>query len=885
MKKFRIFTILLLVCALIFTFTACNKKDEEGRIILNSPKNIKIEGDVVTWDEVKNANGYAVSINGAEEIKTMFTIFSISVKEVGSYTVKVKTCGDGKSFADSAFSKDFTYVKTKLISSPAVRVEGTKVVWGAIEGAAGYKMTIIKKDAEKPMLEMEFNAETLEFVLPEANFSKPGAYYISMVTVGKDSTSAKSNVAEYVKSVKLNAPTNFTYADGMLKWDKVALALNYTIVATKQLETGETEVVEVVKTDISSSTNSISVTSTEISSYKINLEKAGTYSFKIKAFGDDKVYLNSDFVSTDKVATKLPTPTATYDTSTKTINWNDIANEGGYTVQFYKNAKDNSPFEQTYDANKSSAKVDDPALKINTDSNMQGYILNFGIIAKGTEDKIYLDSDAYKVDVKHSYMTFKEPTIKNGIYEITNAGELGFVVNNADKNYKFKLAQDIDMSGRRWRAIGYENVGSMKAFVGEFDGNNKVIKNFIIDENYNEQAGAVGFFAKVASGSKIFNLNLIGAEYKTVSNNLSVGGFVGENNGEIKNCVVGGFTNNEASALKSTMDITNSNAGGFAGINNTNGAIIGCNSSVLIKNAGKNAGGFVAENRGLIVGGSSYLNVSGAVAIDGEIRAYYGGFAGINSGKIAYSFANGGIDIETATKSTNKAYGAGFVARNDSAGVVESCYSIGNAVVNASGINAKSFAGGFVANNMGKVTDCYSDGTVRDAENCGAFASYNSSIITNCFTNSNIVNATKKAGFVVNNSGTITTSHFNKGNVSDMPAIAEGTQDNVAAKDISGMKVAFSCFAFNDASIVKKGYATNTKLLYVSNVFIKKGKGAAINTDAEVKAFYGGTTTAVEPDVALTAVANGTFAHKYFYTVNFENTDYQISLCKYLYVA
>ena len=55
--------ILLVVCIAMFA-TACQPKDADGLIKLSTPKNLALNGSVLSWDEVKNAKEYFISING-----------------------------------------------------------------------------------------------------------------------------------------------------------------------------------------------------------------------------------------------------------------------------------------------------------------------------------------------------------------------------------------------------------------------------------------------------------------------------------------------------------------------------------------------------------------------------------------------------------------------------------------------------------------------------------------------------------------------------------------------------------------------------------------------------------------------------------------------------
>jgi len=111
-------------------------------------------------------------------------------------------------------------------------------------------------------------------------------------------------------------------------------------------------------------------------------------------------------------------------------------------------------------------------------------------------------------------------------YLIATAEQLAYLaktVNNDGNNYKdkhFKLQQDIDLARYDWVAIGtrsdnlYENNDAIfrrtPAFLGNFDGNNKIIKNLTIKKSYVES----GLFGLLGLG-KVKNLALINVDIRS----------------------------------------------------------------------------------------------------------------------------------------------------------------------------------------------------------------------------------------------------------------------------------------------------------------------------------------------------------------------------------
>ncbi len=64
-KRFCIVSLAVISCALLtFGLSACRGKI--GGVILETPENLRITDEYLTWDEVSGAEGYIVEVNGEE---------------------------------------------------------------------------------------------------------------------------------------------------------------------------------------------------------------------------------------------------------------------------------------------------------------------------------------------------------------------------------------------------------------------------------------------------------------------------------------------------------------------------------------------------------------------------------------------------------------------------------------------------------------------------------------------------------------------------------------------------------------------------------------------------------------------------------------------------
>lgn len=180
-------------------------------------------------------------------------------------------------------------------------------------------------------------------------------------------------------------------------------------------------------------------------------------------------------------------------------------------------------------------------------------------------------------------------------YVITNYNELCSFssCDNANKmNGYWRLDTDIDASastslngGTGWMPVGDY---SFQDFYGHFDGNFHKITGIYINRTItNTRIMAYGFFGQVGGGAVISNLGLENISitirnntYDPANTRLFVGGFVGNNYGNITNCYVTGSLNG---SLNNTGGDEWLKEGGFTSqLGYSNQAIVNCYSAVAV---------------------------------------------------------------------------------------------------------------------------------------------------------------------------------------------------------------------------------------------------------------------------------------------------------------
>ena len=284
-------------------------------------------------------------------------------------------------------------------------------------------------------------------------------------------------------------------------------------------------------------------------------------------------------------------------------------------------------------------------------------------------------------------------------YLINTAEQMNAIGANWDDWDKhFKLMADIDLSSYTGTDFNIIGIGTRNAFTGVFDGNGKKISNFSYAST---NGGYKGLFRYVSGeNAQIKDLGLIApnidagtgscvgslvgyvsagtitncyAEGGSVSGKRWVGGMVGYNWGEIKDCY-------------STGDVSgDERVGGLVGDNG--GSITNCSVTGNVGGS-DDVGGLVGDNSG------SITNCSATGSVAGDDRDV-GGLVGYNTGPITNCSAGGDV------------LGSGHVGGlvGSSGALITDCYALGT-------VSGDDYVGGLVGIAYDSIANCYAIGGV-----------------------------------------------------------------------------------------------------------------------------------------------------------------------------
>lgn len=248
---------------------------------------------------------------------------------------------------------------------------------------------------------------------------------------------------------------------------------------------------------------------------------------------------------------------------------------------------------------------------------------------KGVEGNGYRDIDG----TKHYFLAdgvWKDITnAANVVYELKSKDALYWFANKVNvDHYRFsgetvKLMKHVDLEGETWIPVGLESYNNN--FIGTFDGNGKIVSNFVCDDDT-----AAGFFGRTSGGAYIKNLTVADA---TITSRHYAGGIIawaesGAKINTIENCHV----------LNSTITSTvvgNDNGdkvGGIAGWMRY-GSVLNCSVKDTDLSGYRDMGGIMGYAYGGTVTGNSIENVT--INVDNSVNyKNYGAQKQYNVGSI-----------------------------------------------------------------------------------------------------------------------------------------------------------------------------------------------------------------------------------------------------------
>jgi hypothetical protein len=283
--------------------------------VLQTPSNITISGETLSWNAVNNSNGY--SVNTGTYRTTNTNQMKLDYIEAGVYDAFILSKGNGSDVLPSNTSQIIKIERLKAPTDIKINTEFTNegtLTWSNVPFSDSYDAYIdgraepVSVNRQTNMYQFIKTTNTQIYLVAVANYFKAdsnnGYYYMS------------SRPSETLTVLRLNSPTlpNTAFENGLIKWNAPSnLGQSSSITYT-----------------LYNSTKNIIATGLKGNSYDLsNLESGKEYTFYIKAIGDGVKIINSDF-SSPKTVFKIGKPEVTLNDGA--YEWNQVVGAQGYVV-------------------------------------------------------------------------------------------------------------------------------------------------------------------------------------------------------------------------------------------------------------------------------------------------------------------------------------------------------------------------------------------------------------------------------------------------------------------------------------------------------------------------------------------------------------------------
>lgn len=281
--------------------------------VLAMPRNLNIDGTIMTWDSIQHASSYAVNVSSDFRTATNSNYNLTALTSAGNYPVSVCSQGNGREVLPSFFTPEVNVIKLEAPQNLRVLTdenEGT-FRWDPVLNARSVNLYMngLNDPIEENMVDnisKYIGTGTCTVVMEAvANYWSDDShktYYLS------------SNLSQSQQFTKLQAPTfpNPCFTNTEFIWE-----------APSNFQTGNISY-RVYDGEGFAYNGQRNGTRMDIS----NLQ-AGAYTFSVKAIGDGYSFVNSD-MSEPRSITKLDTPTVTH--SRTAYEWYGSASATSYTV-------------------------------------------------------------------------------------------------------------------------------------------------------------------------------------------------------------------------------------------------------------------------------------------------------------------------------------------------------------------------------------------------------------------------------------------------------------------------------------------------------------------------------------------------------------------------
>lgn len=711
---------------------------------------LKVDGNVLTWDEVEGAANYYILIldNENKQVGSTVTTATRSYTFEGDNFVKPSIFkamvtalpADTSVDLDKSLASEIEYVITSKLTTPKFNdLTATRIRWNGVSNAINYRIKVTNKQTQVSFETQE--VAVTNFDIAKLGITDAGDYDLQIKAVGDGKVFFDSDYSEPLPEYQL---TRLKQMDKSSVMYEVAGATEVTN-GNGQIRLGDL----ILKWQVKESDYP------EFTGTKIILRTKN-------ASGNEVLSAINFTISKQPITGDKGEVTIEHDSDGKIV----------YNYQYVLDRE----FINLYN---NGSSVD---LEYSKDEDYYGKYYDIYFQVTNSENR-FITPDSVKIDC--TYLSYKVPffSTMTQAYQLNNVGEFAYFVKHAsDKDAsgvlvtsKYTILSNIDFKNYTIQPI--------EEFGGVLEGN-AILKNFVVDGGLTKHE-YFGFIKK--NYGEINGISFIDVKIK--ASNSQYVGFIGLNGlvkdpatvqGAIRDClvdgeivgdnaIVGGLAAKNISVIEecqSNATVTGLIVGGLVGVNEGDFAKISKSS----------ANGVVSAKQVVIddYEGNDLADIPKVItASPFDLEIIAGGLVAYNDGiksdiSISWSWATGNVNAQLSNAAPNYIVTAGGLVgynlteiKNSYSGKIFSLDIATDSNVQAGGTGAK--AGGFVGVNGAKISTSYSNHSVLATGQAAGFVAENlpAGNIANCFSmrRSERGNEILK-GFASVNSGTISDSCY-----------------------------------------------------------------------------------------------------------------------------
>ena len=279
------------------------------------PQNLNMSGTVLAWDAVSGNNGYSVAYSGGVNIAQTEN-YDLSTLHAGTYSVSVCTRGNGSNVLASNASSPVTVTRLSAPGNISITSAGNGTLsYTPVTYASGYSayldlsQTALDTNSYDDMYRYISTEGTTVSMVADANYYNVDRtiYYMS------------SEISPTYQFIRLAAPT---FPEGAFA-NSIELVWN----SPSNINTEEYTPTYSVYSAIDEAIGGSGQNSTRFNIE--NLEGGRSYTFYVKAIGNNTKYLDSDYSEAISIY-KLATPQLTIENNMYT--WSGVTNAASYIL-------------------------------------------------------------------------------------------------------------------------------------------------------------------------------------------------------------------------------------------------------------------------------------------------------------------------------------------------------------------------------------------------------------------------------------------------------------------------------------------------------------------------------------------------------------------------